>query len=469
MKISRNNVVRIGYIMLEFLFIICFFSTKKVLTVKEAILTIGQVAIPTAIITTYLIYKVYNKINFFVLFVALSFLFSFGQSILVCLGVELPKSAFSITYSGFKISDLMNAALFCFLGIFSTCIGYCLCYKKRIPEIENKPEIAMNDRVCQIGWILLIISIIPTFYLLYKDIVGAIQYGYGYTLQTYTGFDRICSLVSGFFTSSLLMLFCFEQRKIERKLFWAILLLYVVLQLFGGSRLDVFRLGITLLVLYICFFKELGKKKFIVLMAGALFVGFIFSVVSNARIFLTDGDIRNVISNATARVWENNILNSIIREMGITQIVNTLVYAKCPSVVGFQYGFSYLKILWAILPNLIGSAYTGYIGVDITFSPLYTLTDSGMGASYLCEGYWNFGWFAIFVFNILGFMFGKLESKFHTLCNSSLVDPIKLFIISYIIYYMIFMVRSEMLGFGRSFVYYALIPALLCRVKTRKE
>lgn len=467
MNISKKEAAFIGYMILEIVTVVCFFSFVKVSTVNKALSTIGLIAIFTGISTTYLIYKIYNRINFFVLFIALSFLFAFGQSILVCLGVEMPKSAFSITYSGFQIDELINAAVFCFLGIISTCIGYCLYYKKRVPETKEKPIIETNDRVCKIGWLLLIISIVPTFYLLYKDIVGAFQYGYGYTLQAYTGFDRICSLVSGFFTSSLIILFSFEQSKNKRKCFWIILILYVLFQLLGGSRLSVFRLGITLIVLYICFFKKMDTKKLVILTVTALCVGFIFSIVSNARIYLTGGDIKNVIANATASVWENNFLVSIIREMGNTQIINTLVYAKCPMVVGFQYGFSYLKIIWAVLPNLIGSAYTGYIGVDITFSPLYTLTDSGLGASYLCEGYWNFGWFALLAFLVLGFLFGKLESKFYELCNSRTVDPIKLFLISYIIYYMIFMVRSEMISFGRAFVYYALVPALLCKVKIK--
>lgn len=237
----------------------------------------------------------------------------------------------------------------------------------------------------------------------------------------------------------------------------------------GGSRIEIFRLAVICLVISGMYRKELNRRKWIYIIVLGMVGIFALSLVSNIRnyIYLSD-DIGELIKKAIQNLWENNFIVAAINEMGNTQLINTLVYTKCPSEVPYQYGLSFLKMIWGIIPNFIGSAYTGYIGVDITFSPLYTVTSAGMGASYISEGYWNFGYFSIAYFILFGIFWGWIVKKFNEACKGKLLNPENIFVIIYVMYYIVFLVRSESLGFGRSFVYYALIPYLLCKINGKR-
>ena len=52
--------------------------------------------------------------------------------------------------------------------------------------------------------------------------------------------------------------------------------------------------------------------------------------------------------------------------------------------------------------------------------------------------------------------------------NSKYVKPENFFVIVYLMYYMIFLVRSESIELGRSFVYYAVIPILISKLLKTK-
>jgi len=123
-------------------------------------------------------------------------------------------------------------------------------------------------------------------------------------------------------------------------------------------------------------------------------------------------------------------------------------------------------MLWAIFPNFMGNSYTGYIGVDITFSPFYQKTSAGLGASYLAEGYWNFGWLAVCVFPIFGMILCCLDNAFERISNSSCqVSAIKCFVIVCAFYYLSFLPRGELNSFARNMIYYVVIPAMISKIK----
>ena len=122
-----------------------------------------------------------------------------------------------------------------------------------------------------------------------------------------------------------------------------------------------------------------------------------------------------------------------------------------------------LRSIYGIIPNIFG---VGYDSVDTVFSPLYTVTNAGMGSSYIAEGYWNFGYFSLIYFAGFGFAWGKLEERFKMQCNRPAKSASVFFITIYLMFFLIFTVRSDLMEFGRSFVYYALIPVLLSKVRT---
>lgn len=441
-------------------------SIQRVFSVSSSLYLLGGLALLCLSVTCFLLFNISKHISYFIFFIILAYMFFFGQSILIFLGEDLPLSPFSITNSGFTSNEILKSGFYSLFGIYFTCFGYCLVIKEKLNNQESFGVLKNSKIVAKVGWILIWFSVLPTFYLLVKEIIVLLNQGYANTLGPKIGFDKILSLISDFFISGLLMVFSFEQKSKKRIILYILLIIYCGLQLLGGSRISVFRIGITFLVIYNCFIKRIDRKQSFYIVIIGLVCIFFFSLVSSIRIYMSNSiDLVDLLKRTIDNIWANNFIFSSIREMGGTQILNTLVYSKTPSVIPFQYGLSFLKAISGIFPNLMGNNYTGYVGIDITFSPLYTLTTAGLGASYIAEGYWNFGPIFSFVYFVcFGVFLGYIENVFIRYCNLKKGNAIIFYLLTYIMYYMIFMVRGELILIGRSFVYYGLLPALLCVV-----
>lgn len=468
-RMTRRSVVSVFLLFGECLLISLCSSSVSLKTVHTAMKGIGIMAIACMAFSVYAIYRIRRKwVNAFLIFIVFAYLFSFGQCMMAVFNVELKNTAYSLSRGYFSAPEIQRAAVFALRAIAVTCIGYC--FSDRAERHPNAmPEDAFDEkrkRIVSVGWLLLALSFAPTLYMLLSDIQKVSTSSYGATLEKASGLRKVCSLLSNYFISAILILFCFEDRKRGR--LYALITGYLALQIAGGSRIETFRLAITFLLISERYRKELTGGKRLLLAVTALAGIFVFSAVSDIRnqIHLS-ADVPELMIHTVKNVWEDNFLVSAINEMGNTQLINTLVYSKCPEPVPFQYGLSYLKMLWAIVPNFIGSAYTGYIGVDITFSPLYTVTEAGMGASFIAEGYWNFGSFSVLLFFFFGALYGWIEKRFCLAGRSKSGKPENIFLLIYTMYYFIFLVRSEALGFGRSFVYYAVIPYFMCKINER--
>lgn len=464
MQISRKNMIGILVLLSEIFPIIALVLMPDGNAIRDTMSQIGIVAMICFVVTAVVLYKTNLELNAFFYFIVFAYLFSFGQSIMAVFGLELRDSAFALSRGFFTDIAIKNSAVFVLISIIFTCIGFLIYKPKKTIHSQKTAEVGeyvlKQEKARQIGWIMFGIGILPTFVNLYREYQTLRTLGYSFTLNATTGTARIMTLLSGFFISGILLLFCYERK--HRNLLYMIVGAYMILQVAGGTRIQVFRLGILFLMIEDLYFKKMDKQKWMLVLIIGLITMFGFSLLSSIRNYVyLASDVKQLISTSFRNLWENNFIAASINEMGNTQVINTLVFDKCPDPIPFQFGLSFLKMIWAIFPNFIGSAYTGYIGVDITFSPLYTVTKSGMGASYISEGYWNFGYFSIIYFMLFGALFGKLVDLFNRMCKQKSIDPSKFFLVVYVIYYALFLVRSESLGFGRSFVYYALIPYIL--------
>lgn len=343
-------------------------------------------------------------------------------------------------------------------------IGFCFHRSSiKYEKLSNKPVLTDNV-LCRVAWGLLLISVVPTFYELYKDVTTVFFNGYSDTLGNATGIDKIFVLISGFYPSAILILYCFEEKR-RRTVYFA-LGSYVLLQLLGGSRIAVFRLAIVLLVISNLYRKEISKKRAVMICIFGLVGVFVFSFVSSARNYIyLASNVQLFLKETATDLLENNFIFAAIKEMGNTQVINTLVYALCPKKVDYRYGMSFVRSIYSVLPNFLNLE---YISIDEVFSPYYTVTNAGCGASFIAEGYWNFGYFSVLFFIALGYVWGTLSNRFKQLCNSKYVKPENFFVIVYLMYYMIFLVRSESIELGRSFVYYAVIPILISKLLKTK-
>lgn len=460
-RVKKSQVVAMMIFLVE---IIGTLVLAQINVSENVLKKIGYVAIIYGVLSTVALYYVKKEWDVFLIFMIMCYLFSFGQCILAAFGYKLGVFAFSMDRGFFSNQEILKASVFSFIAIAITGMGYCLHRKSIKYEKLSKKPVLTDNTLCRVAWGLLVISFVPTFYELYKDVTTVFSSGYGNTLGNATGIDKFFVLLSGFYTSAILILYCFEEKR--RKTVYLALGSYALLQLLGGSRISVFRLAIVLLVISRFYRREISKRNAVLIFVFGLVGLFAFSFVSSARnnIYLAS-DVRLFLKKTATDLIENNFIISAIKEMGNTQVINTLVYSLCPKKVDYRYGMSFVRSVYSIFPNILNLE---YISIDEVFSQYYTVTNAGCGASFIAEGYWNFGYLSGFFFMILGYAWGTLSNSFCRFCNSKYVKPESIFVIIYLMYYMIFLVRSESIELGRSFVYYAIIPILICKlIKTK--
>lgn len=447
----------------------CFEQLEQVLVFT------GGFAISTLVFTEILLYKTANKINFFLLFIGVAFAFEFGQSMSVFIGgynSMNPIWFLNINSGYFSGNEIWKAFFFMHMLIMSFVVAYIMFYKEN-EQVSNKEVIVIPQKQfkkeCQIGYLLLIISIVPTFYMLKKDISTIRVYGYGATLQAASGgIEKIFIILSEFFPISVIWLLIYEKRKQGKLTILLLTAIYMFLQLAGGSRIQVFRFAITLFLIYALLYRMINKRNIIFFLLAGLVGVFILSLISSIRTMIyVSSNLSELIQKAALELWENNFIVETLRELGNTQIINTLVYKECQENIDYAYGTSYLKMLFSVLPNLSGGGHPSSIDVDSVFSPLYSKT-TGLGSSFIAEAYWNFGFLSIVFCFVLGKIFACIDIGLNEVCGlNAQNNKTKAYLYFYLCFLLIFWVRSSCNGFGRS-MFFAVIPIIMNKIIVKR-
>lgn len=208
--IKRSQVVAILIFLVE---IIGSFALVQIDASENILGKIGYVAIIYGVLSTIALYQVKKEWDVFLIFMIMCYLFSFGQCILTAFGYKLGVFAFSMDRGFFSNQEILNASVFCFIAIALTGIGFCFHRSSiKYEKLSNKPVLTDNV-LCRVAWGLLLISVVPTFYELYKDVTTVFFNGYSDTLGNATGIDKIFVLISGFYPSAILILYCFEEKR----------------------------------------------------------------------------------------------------------------------------------------------------------------------------------------------------------------------------------------------------------------
>ncbi len=468
-SIKKENFNKLLIVILLFSADFILYLLCPDLTINQVMTFTGMVAIVTLIIVGILLYRTVRQLNFFLLFILAGFIFEFGQSIAVSLGgynCLNPNWFLNINSGFFNSSEIWRSFFFSHMFMMSLIASYIAFYKEKKISCIRRKEISNNNQI-YVGYFLLFISVVPTFYLLMKDITTVQMLGYEASLQETHGIEKIYTLISELFPVSLIWLLIFDRRKWSQRFILTMVFTYMVLQLAGGSRIQIFRFVIVLLLVYTSYYKKINKKKLICLFCVGLIGVFILSLVSSVRTSLYySSNVRELIKNAADTLWKNNFIVATLKELGNTQVVNALVLKECPQNVDYAYGTSYLKMLFSAVPNFWGGVHPSSIDVDSVFSPLYTKL-CGLGASFISEAYWNFGYFSILFSFLLGYFFAKHDLKLKFLCEEKM-SKTRIFLEFYVSFLLVFWVRSSCNGFGRSMVY-ATIPTVLCMLIKKKR
>ena len=182
MNIKKKDGIYILALIFEMVLIVVAGIILNITDQLEAMKVIGWMAAFFGIYTSVIVFRIRREFNVFFIFIVLCYLFSFGQCILVILGGKPFEGVFGVSRGFFSAKELLKAAIFVLLAIDITSIGYCLNKNTAIPRTKEKPVFVYSDALNRVGWILLIITIVPTLYLLFKDISTMSTLEYGNTL-----------------------------------------------------------------------------------------------------------------------------------------------------------------------------------------------------------------------------------------------------------------------------------------------
>jgi len=350
-------------------------------------------------------FGVLKRIDCFMIFMSLSFLFMFGEQLLYLFGVKVDEMWI---YRGLLRKETIYITAFFTLYTYLVMhLGYTLVLHKRVAKLilpDENADLKSRKRLMKAGIIVAIISLVPTSYYLGRKIFLSIILGYGEMLNEMNisgegGIDTLVVVLSSFMIPALLSMFIAKNK--GSKWPWVLVAIYVGVYMLSGSRIDSFCLMCGILYANILVHSKLTKKSLVTILVVGVSIALVFSFVSHSR-NSQESSNKEVVS----QLVDNNPITEILKEMGFTFCATGVVIEHCPSDKPFLYGQSYLSGLLYALPNAItGNYYTKTPEVDSGFKD-YISTGGGIGSSFIAEGYYNFGWFSILLFLLYGYLGG---------------------------------------------------------------
>jgi oligosaccharide repeat unit polymerase len=409
----------------------------------------------------------------YVVFLTVAFVFMFGQSMLMAIGVPIHRNDLHSRYA----SDIMlRADVFTVLALAGFHLGALLF---ALPKRSNSFEAERVLRSCSnshlyegtimAGWILFAISVIPAFMLTFGRLRMAAQYGYMFLYDpslVKTGLDTIASRVQGFFVPSLLCLFIGAvDKKGVRRLATTCIIAMTVFSFLTGGRSPGMVLAVTSLCIWHYTVKPIkGMRMLIVGIVGLLLVSFM-PVVFKLR-SVVGREFLDYVEVFVQSFGKDNLLVQATAEMGGSMFPLVNVMTLVPEVFPFRYGESYLYSLFTIIPNIgLWSVHPSAAKTNLGDWLQQVLgLGYGPGFSAAAEAYLNFGWAGIVFLFILGGFYGRVFSLIDYESDASRRDPTLLVFVFSVLSLTVMTNRNSFIGTVRAFGYYAIPVYVLCRM-----
>ena len=423
----------------------------------DLIAVLGLITIAFILISAY---KAINRVDGYMIFMALSFIFMFGEQELFLLGIKMDDMWI---YRRFLKSDTIYITGFFTLYTYLVMnIGYSLTLHKRVRKINipnENSDIRSRKLLMKSGIVISLAVLYPTVQILIQNIVLSVTMGYGErvygTVQNgEIGSDTIMLVLASLMIPALLAMFIGKNK--NSKWPWIPIVVYCSLYMLSGSRINIFCMLCGIFYAYFLVHKSLTKRTFITLLLAGFVIALMFSFVSHWRSNF-ESDNKEVIT----QIIEDNPIIAIVKEMGFTSCATGAVIEHCPSDKPYLYGQSYLSGLIYVLPNAInGNYYVKTPEVDSEFKDFIT-PHSGIGSSFIAEGYYNFGPFSVILFFIYGYLIGVFCNNLERSVNRN--DYPKIFLYIGIFCIFILYVRSDTRTFFRFFLWGYVPIYLYCK------
>lgn len=401
----------------------------------------------------------------FVLFIVAVLLFNGGHAILEVLGLSGPIGG--ILAGDFSKEITAKVLLMVYSSLFFLGLGGLAAAIR--PQAEAAPVSPfMEPALRRVGWWMIGIAILPSFYILATMVKVYLTGGYLSLYQPNPALDAANKFVvlAGFFVPGVLFVVAGgRSRPIHALLAVSLLMLQMFCFLFIGIRS---RALLPMMALTWVWHRALFRIPRWVFYGGAAFVLLVvFPLVSAIR--ATPGSYRS--ADAYVETWSQleNPLVATLGEAGNSLLTVAWTYVLVPEVRGFGFGSSFLNAIGFLLNpvyNLLNLA--GYqiklpsenmLGNWLFREVNPEAADQGGSLDYslIAEAYFNFAWAGpTLLMLLIGYYYGRL-----VVWGLHGDRPERLACVAVVATFIIFFARTESLYLIRLMLQYAFLPYLV--------
>lgn len=463
-KLKRDTTLWLIQIIYTLVLLLLFIINENYIKTYNGIFVLSTISYILFLIELY--FKDNDLITLFSFFVILTYFFYYGQFLVESTGNDI-YGILNIHYI-YSRSEYIKTALFTLVAVSTLICGY-LSPNFSINNSRNtfRLKSVSKEKLSKVAIILLLIGYVPALYESYQKAMVVLRSGYSEmfnsAIYSGSGINKIIRELSGFAVPGLLLGLITSRNSSREKYYWILCFTYIGVYFLSGSRYR----GLLLICAFILYYHQyksdnkITLKKILLLAIIVLSVLLIASIIPIIRSSgISSGNSTQFISNVFNETLKTNYLANFISSIGSTAATNTTVLANCPSQVNFVYGKSYIYSLMKTLPDLFG-LWNNYKDVDTVFHSFIT-PNSGIGSSFIAEGYYNFGYFSIILFYIFGCLFKNLERKRKRYVILSNDVKAENYFYEYLYFYLsslvLFYVRADTYGFTRNLFVCFLIP-----------
>ncbi len=348
------------------------------------------------------------------MFIVAAFLFHGGQTFLIALNIQAGPMLDDL----FRDFVLVEALYLTILGLAVFHLGALGAasfrrYSKRGKAARAHRSILVSDNlVHSVGWVLIIIAILPAIFVL-RDAIQVVQNSGYFGLfqrESTTGFGSIMNILAAFLVPGALFLVVDSKGKPLNQVASAIIILtFALTQFVLGSRAT----GAMPLIAYAWLWhRTVNKLPRGLLIVGASILLFgLFPFVKTTR-HMSGEDWLNLSLGAENFLEGTTPFIDILKEMGGSLSTVAYTLELVPSARDFEFGQSYLYATLTVIPNFFWDIHPTIahgLAADWlvqTVDPILAKLGGGLGYSFIAEAYLNFGWLgAPLLLGMIGFLF----------------------------------------------------------------
>ncbi|NPV82276.1 MAG: O-antigen polysaccharide polymerase Wzy [Candidatus Aminicenantes bacterium] len=397
----------------------------------------------------------------YLIFISICYLFMFGQCFLWALRIYLKYDLRML----FSDDQIIKAQFYTILGLSLFHLGAMVkATKSKSNKIKRKNQnnsLSIKDFYsCRIvGFVLLIVSIVPYLYFIRDQIKFSSFYGYKF-LYYDPNFIRTGERASVIILSSLLtpafisLLIGYCKTKIFYLLSIAIFIKNI-LDIYIGRRFEAYIWFLLLGIIWHYYRTKLNRKQ-IILFIIILFVVLTWTPAIRDYRHMTNKSIPEFLKYTTNYIGRGDKAIEAISEIGGSMYPLIMTMNLVPGEYQYRFGKSYLYSLITIIPNLgFWDIHIGYREANLGDWLMGVLNlGYGPGYSLIAEAYINFGWFGIIFLLLLGYLYAYvfllLESD-----NARNNIILSCFVLTFF-YFSITTIRNSFIANVRALFYYAI-------------